>query len=62
MVHRQDNEHVRLLFAALLRPVQPAASADSFRDLSGQNFTGQLPDAITRLRILSSMCAHVDSC
>jgi hypothetical protein len=41
--------------------VQPAASADSCRDLSGQNFTGQLPDAITRLRLLSSMCARVDS-
>ena len=31
-------------------------------DLSGQNLTGQLPDAITRLRLLSSMCAQVDSC
>ena len=41
--------------------MQPAASADSCSDLSGQNFTGQLPDAITRLRLLSSMCARVDS-
>jgi hypothetical protein len=31
-------------------------------DLSGQNLTGQLPDAITRLRLLSSMCAQVESC
>ena len=61
VVHRQDNEHVRLVFAALLLLVQPAVSADSCSDLSGQNITGQLPDTITRLRLLSSMCAHVDS-
>ena len=56
VVHRQNNEHVRPLL--LLLVVQPAASADSCRDLSGQNFTGPLPDAITRLRLLSSMCAR----
>jgi hypothetical protein len=27
-------------------------------DLSGQNLTGQLPDSITRLRVLNTMCAH----
>jgi hypothetical protein len=59
-VHRQDNEHVRPL-AALLLPAQPTVSAHSCSDLSGQNFTGQLPDSITRLRLLSSMCARVDS-
>ena len=57
VVHRQDNEHVRPLFAALLLLVQPTASADSCSDLSGQNFTGQLPATITRLRLLSSMYA-----
>ena len=62
VVHRQDNEHVRLLCAALLLLVQPIASADSCRDLSGQNLTGQLPATITRLRLLSSMCARIDSC
>ena len=62
VVHRQDNAHVRPLFAALLLSVQPAVSADSCSDLSGQNFTGQLPDTITRLRLLSSMCVHVDLC
>jgi hypothetical protein len=62
VVHRQDNEHVRPLLAVLLLLVQPAASADSCRDLSGQNFTGQLPATITRLRLLSSMCARVESC
>ncbi len=36
--------------------------SDSCSDLSGQNVTGQLPDAITRLRLLSSLCARVDSC
>lgn len=30
-------------------------------DLSGQNLTGQLPDTITRLRSLSSMCAPLES-
>jgi chromosome condensin MukBEF MukE localization factor len=30
-------------------------------DLSEQNLTGQLPDAITRLRLLSSMCARIES-
>ncbi len=44
----------------LLRLVQPTANADSCSDLSGQNFTGQLPDTITRLRLLSSMCARVE--
>ena len=61
VMHRQDNKHVRPLLAALLLPVQPIASADSCSDLSGQNFTGQLPASITRLRLLSSMCARVDS-
>jgi hypothetical protein len=41
--------------------VRPIASADSCSNLSGQNFTGQLPDAITRLRILSSLCARIES-
>jgi hypothetical protein len=41
--------------------LQPTVSADSCRDLSAQNLTGQLPAAITRLRLLSSMCARVDS-
>jgi hypothetical protein len=31
------------------------------RDLSGQNFTGQIPDSISRMRMLSSMYAHSDS-
>jgi hypothetical protein len=61
VVHRQDNEHVRLLFAALFLSLQPTVSADSCSDLSGQNLTGQLPDTITRLRLLSLMCARVDS-
>ncbi len=61
VVHRQDSEHVRLLSPPLLLPGQPTVSADSCSDLSGQNFTGQLPDTITRLRLLSSMCARVDS-
>jgi hypothetical protein len=61
VVHWQDNEHVRPLFAARLLPMQPTVSAHSCSDLSGQNFTGQLPEAITRLRLLSSMCARVES-
>jgi hypothetical protein len=61
VVHRQDNEHVRPLLAALLLPVEPAVSAGSCSDLSGQNLTGQLPDTIARLRLLSSMYARVDS-
>jgi hypothetical protein len=55
VVHRQDNEHVRPLFAALLLSLQPTVSADSCSNLSGQNLTGQLPDTIARLRLLSSM-------
>jgi hypothetical protein len=47
--------------AALLLPTQFTVSADSCSDLSGQNFTGQLPDTISRLRQLSSMCARVAS-
>jgi hypothetical protein len=62
VVHRQDNEHVRPLFAAILLLAQPTVSAQSCSDLSGQNFTGQLPDTITRLRLLSSLCARLDSC
>ncbi len=61
VVHRQDNEHVRPVLAALLLSVQPTVSAGSCRDLSAQNLTGQLPATITRLRLLSSMCARVDS-
>ena len=58
VVHRQDNEHVRPLSPRVYCICSsPPSSADSCRDLSGQNFTGQLPDAITRLRLLSSMCA-----
>ncbi len=56
VVHRQNNEHVRPLL--LLLVVQPAVSADSCRDLSAQNLTGQMPATITRLRLLSSMCAR----
>ena len=33
------------------------ANAQNCRDLSGQNLTGQLPDSITRLRVLHTMCA-----
>jgi hypothetical protein len=62
VVHRKDNEHVRPLLAALLLSLQPTVSAHSCRDLSGQNLTGPLPDTITRLRLLSSMCARIDSC
>ncbi len=53
---------MRLLCAALLLSVQPTVSADSCSDLSEQNFTGQLPATITRLRLLSSMCARDESC
>jgi hypothetical protein len=42
---------------ALLLPLQSTVSAHFCSDLSRQNFTGQLPNTITRLRILSSMCA-----
>jgi hypothetical protein len=48
------------VLATLLLSLLPTVSAHSCSDLSGQNLTGQLPDAITRLRILSSMCAIVD--
>ncbi len=48
--------------AALLLSVQPTVSAETCSDLSGQNFTGQLPDTITRLRLLSSMYAREESC
>jgi hypothetical protein len=47
--------------AALLLPTQFTVSTDSCSDLSGQTFTGQLPDTISRLRQLSSMCARVAS-
>jgi hypothetical protein len=36
---------------------RPAWDAHQCRDLSGQNLTGQLPDSITRLRVLHTMCA-----
>jgi hypothetical protein len=61
VVHRQDNEHVRPLSLRCCFRRSPPVSAHSCSDLSGQNFTGQLPDAITRLRLLSSMYARVDS-
>jgi hypothetical protein len=61
VVHWQDNEHVRPLSPRVCFLCSPTVSAHSCRDLSEQNLTGQLPDAITRLRLLSSMCARVDS-
>jgi hypothetical protein len=53
---------VQPALSALLLPVQRTVSAYSCRDLSEQNLTGQLPDAITRLRLLSSMYARKESC
>ena len=60
VVHRQDNAHVRPLSPHGCFLCSPPVSAHSCSDLSGQNLTGQLPDTITRLRLLASMCALVD--
>ncbi len=47
----------RSCHAAAPDPIRQRLIVYCCSDLSGQNLTGQIPESITRLRMLSSMCA-----
>ncbi len=47
----------RSCHAAAPDPIRRRLIVHCCSDLSGQNLTGQIPESITRLRMLSSMCA-----
>jgi hypothetical protein len=58
-IGRMTHLCVRSCHAAASDPIRRRRIVHYCRDLSGQNLTGQLPESITLLRMLSSMCALI---